>query len=344
MAVFKTGLTAGLVLYLGLACVFFAQESGSNQTGQHPKRLYRIEDDDGNTVFADKIPAELNQYRQERLNARGMVVEKKDKAKSSEQQIMETRLAALRQETQKLIARQKMHDEALLSTYHSENDIADALQVALEGFDTKEKLLESKLKNISRQLDNHIKVAAEYERSGKPLPASLVASIAASRASLVQIQQALQANKDKRQLTENEYRADIERFLFLTESHKKPGKEILVPSVKEANLLGLFYCDNDRQCNKAWHLARDFINQYSTTKPNIFNEKLIMNRPPATDSDISLSLSRISLTDNDYLLFLDILCHNSASGQALCASDQVRAIRSQFRPYMNDVLARARQQ
>lgn len=331
------------VFAFGLVCAFAAQYGWSESASSIEsggRKLYRIDDDKGKTVYTDRIPAELNQYRQKRLNASGRVVEKKEKAKTKEQQVLEARLAALRIEEQKLITRQKMHDEALLSTYHSESDIADALEVKLEGYGIQRKLLETKLKSTSQQLDNYLKVAAQYERSGNKVPGNIATSIEVNQKSITQIQEAIQANLDKEALTKHEYQADIDRYLFLTQSNKKTRDQELLPSVKEANSLGLFYCDNDHQCNKAWQLARDFINQYSTTPPNIFNEKLIMNRPPAISDDISLSLSRISLTDKDYLLFLDILCHDSTPGRELCASDRVRSIRAKFRPYMNDVLAR----
>jgi len=334
-----------------LACAFVLQDDGWAKTAQQQFKdsvsssLYRIDDDQGNTVFTDRVPVELNQYRQERLNASGRVIDKKERAKSEEQEIMEARLAALRVEGQKLIARQKMHDEALLVTYRSESDLEKALQVKLEGFDSQKKSIESRLNNALRQLDNYLQVAAQYERSGETVPNGLAASIAITQKSIGQAQAAIQANRDKKELTKREYQADIERYLFLTQTNQKnSGLQYLVPSVKEANSLGLFYCDNDHQCNKAWHLARDFINQYSTTLPNIFNEKLIMNRPPATSTDISLSLSRIALTDKDYLLFLDILCHDSELGRELCASDKIREIRAKFRPYMNDMLARTGKQ
>jgi len=323
-------------------CAFSSQVVAAKRpTKTTPKSLFRIEDEQGRTIYTDQIPAEKNSLRQERLNPQGRAVETKEKERSREQQIMDARLAALRVEEQKLIARQKLHDEALLSTFHSKEDIAAALEVKMQGFAEQRQLLQSSLKQTSDQLDYYLKVAAEFERSGQKPSAAVVNNIALTQQKIEQVQAAIRGNMDKQQLTQHEYEADVERYLFLTQTTKKTREEALVPSVKDANSLGLFYCDNDHQCNKAWHLARDFINQYSTTQPNIFNEKLIMNRPPATSTDISLSLSRIALTDNDYLLFLDILCHDSATGRELCASDRVKDIRARFRPYINDVLARS---
>ncbi|MDP3905281.1 MAG: hypothetical protein Q8Q40_15095, partial [Methylococcaceae bacterium] len=78
--------------------------------------------------------------------------------------------------------------------------------------------------------------------------------------------------------------------------------------------------------------------------PDVFNDKLIMNRPPAIDTDLSLSLSKIPVNDDEYQLFLDIRCRDSLPGKDLCASQRIKDIRSAFRPYVNDALSRAAQQ
>ena len=116
--------------------------------------------------------------------------------------------------------------------------------------------------------------------------------------------------------------ADIARFLFLTQSAKDLAPRAKIPSIKEANELGLFYCENDHQCKKAWEIGRIFVNLHSTTEADVYNEKLIMNRPPPKDSDISLSLSKLTINDDDYQLFLDIRCRDSLAGKELCASQK----------------------
>lgn len=304
------------------------------------RKMYRLEDEKGKTLYTDQIPAEKNVYQQEILNAKGRPIQAKEKAKSLEQQILENRLAELRKEAAKLIARQKIHDDALLGTFHSSDEIAAALTAKMQGFDGERKVIETNLKNATEQLNSHFKTAADFERNGQQVPEMTLSNIKANQQQIEKLKLALRANLDRQKLSREEYNADIQRFLFLTQTTKKSKEETLIPSIKEANSLGLFYCDNDHQCNKAWTIARNFIDKYSTTEPNIFNDKLIMNRPPSKDTDISLSLSRIALTDNDYLLFLDIICQESAPGRELCSSSKVKEIRSLFRPFINNALSR----
>lgn len=307
------------------------------------KLMYRMEDEQGRVIYSDKIAPDKAKYQRELLNKKGRPIETTEKARSKEQQALENRLMALRQAQEKIIARQKIHDDALLSTYHSTDDISAVLTEQMQAFESQQAALGNSLKNATKQLSNALKVAAGFERNGQEVPKVNLDSIKAAQQQIEQIKTAIQANVDKQELVRDEYHADIERYLFLTQSVKKPSSDLTIPNIKEANALGLFYCENDHQCNKAWEIARTFVNQHSTTLPDVFNDRLIMNRPPSKDTDISLSISRIEITDNDYELFLDIHCHESMPGQQLCASQKIRDIRSSFRPYVNDALSGASQ-
>lgn len=305
------------------------------------KRMYRLQDQYGNTLYSDQVPPEQAQNRRELLSPQAMVLDVVEKAKTKEQIELDLRLAELRKEEEKLIAKQRVNDHALLSTFHSEDEIQSAMTVKMQDFDNQKRSLEETLGNVTQQLDNQQKAAAEQERGGQPVSAKLLEDIKSSQKQIIQLNKAISVNNDKKEQVRNEYLADIDRYLFLTQSVKKPKEDdgSARPNIQQANALGLFHCDNDHQCNKAWEIARQFVNRHSTTMPDVYNEKLIMNRPPAVETDISLSLSRIAITDNDYELFLDIHCHNSIAGEELCSSDKIRELRASFRSYVNNALA-----
>ena len=307
------------------------------------KKLYRMVDQYGNTLYSDQVPPEQAPNRRETLSPSARVLEVTERAKSREQQDFERRLAALRKEEEKLIAKQVIHDNPLLSTFHSEDEIRVALKAKMQLFDDQRKVIENSLQNAQSQLQSWEKNAASVERNGQTVSPKLLENIKSAQTQVERIQKEIRANIDKKNMTEDEFHADIARYLFLTQSVKKPTKQAVLPSIQEANALGLFHCENDHQCNKAWEIARVFVNRHSTTKADVYNDKLIMNRPPATEADISLSLSRIAITENDYQLFLDIHCHNSSIGEELCSSQKVRDLRHSFRAYVNDNLSRAAQ-
>jgi len=306
------------------------------------KKMYRWVDDQGNTYFSDQVPPDQTKHRRDLLSRTGRVVESTEKAKTKEQQDFEARLAELRRAEEKLIQRQRTHDRVLLSTYRTKDDLIASVEVKMQSLETQKKALEGDLKRLIQQIEEQQKKAAAFERNGEKVPKELLDHIHSSQQQIQQARLAISDHVTKQSQAKKEYDANIERFLFLTQTYNYGARSKLA-SIKEANELGLFYCENDRQCNKAWEIARAFVEFYSTTAPDVFNDKLIMNRPPATDTDLSLSLSKIPINENDYQLFLDILCRDSLPGRELCASQRVKDIRSAFRPYVNDALSRAAQ-
>lgn len=308
------------------------------------KKMYRWVDDKGNTFFADQVQPKDNKYQRDSLSKSARVLEVTEKAKTKEEQELEKRLVRLRKDEAKIINRQKMYDNALLNTYHSKADLLMAIKSKMDAFDRQNQVIKGNLTRLQQSLEAQQKEAAALERDAQPIPNKLLSDIKATKKQIQEVQTAIDQQKEKQEQIKKSDQADIARFLFLTQSSNGNRNLAKIPSIKEANELGLFYCENDRQCNKAWEIARTFVEYYSTTPPDVYNDKLIMNRPPATDTDISLSLSKIPLTEDDAQLFLNIHCRESSLGKELCESQKVKDIRSTFSPYVNDALSRAAQQ
>ena len=305
------------------------------------KRMYRWVDEHGETYFSDQVPPEQAQHSRASLSKTGRVLEVTEQAKTKEQQEQDKRLEELRKQQEKLIASQKIHDKALLSSFRSKEDMLLAIQAKMETLDAQKNIIEGNLNRLTEHFNNQQKEAASFERDAQLVPKKLLDEITLSQNRIEQTQSALRCHIEKQNQIKKTDEADIARFLFLTQSTKDLAPRVKIPSIKEANELGLFYCENDYQCNKAWEIGRNFVNFYSTTEADVYNEKLIMNRPPPKDSDISLSLSKLTINEDDYQLFLDIRCRDSLAGEKLCTSPEIKAIRFSFRSYINDALSRA---
>jgi len=304
------------------------------------KKMYRWVDEHGDTYFSDQVPPEQTQHSRASLSKTGRVLEVTEKAKTKEQLEQEIRLEELRKQQEKLIASQKVHDKALLSTFRSKEDMLLAIQTKTDTIEKQKNIIEGNLNRFTDQLKKQQKEAAIFERDAQPVPKKLLDEIKLSQNRIEQTLNTLRSHIEKQNQIKKVDEADIARFLFLTQSTKDLAPRAKIPGIKEANELGLFYCENDHQCQKAWEIGRIFINFYSTTEADVYNEKLIMNRPPPKDTDISLSLSKLTTNDDDYQLFLDIRCRDSLAGKALCAGQKVKDLRSSFRTYMNDALSR----
>ena len=304
------------------------------------KKMYQWADERGDTYFSDQVPPDQAKHRRASLSKSARVIEVTEKAKTTEQLEQHKRLEILRKQQEKIIAAQRIHDKALLSTFHSKEDFFLAIETKTQALFSQKKLAEDNLNRFKYQLKFQQKEAAVFERDAKTVPKKLLDEIRLTKNKIEQSRSDFRSLIEKQDQAKKTDEADIARFLFLTQTTEDIAKKANIPSIKEANELGLFYCENDHQCNKAWTIGRTFVNFYSTTEADVYNEKLIMNRPPPRDADISLSLSKLAINEDDYQLFLDIRCRDSAAGQELCASQRVKDIRSSFRTYINDALSR----
>jgi hypothetical protein len=310
----------------------------------HAKKMYKLVDENGDTYFSDQVPPGQAKLKRASLSKTGRVLEVTEKAKTKDQLEQEKRLEKLRKQQEKLIANQKNHDKALLSTFNSKEDMLLFIQKKMVTLDNQKNIIEGNLNHFTEQLKKYQKEAAVFERDAQPVSKKLLDEIKLTKNLIEQTQSVLRSHIRKQNQIKKIDEADFMRFSFLTQSIEDLAPKAKIPSIKEANELGLFYCENDRQCTKAWEIGRIFVNIHSTTQADVYNEKLIMNRPPPKDSDISLSLSKLTINDDDNQLFLDIRCRDSSAGRELCASQKVKDIRSSFRVYINDALLRGAQQ
>jgi hypothetical protein len=323
--------TASLCL-IGLICLFSSQAALA-------KKMYRWVDEHGNMFFSDQVPPEHVGYRRESLNEKGRVVDVTPQARTKEQLEQDKQLEALRKAQEKIIAKQQSHDQVLLSTFRNIDDMRAMLENNIKTLEIQKSVLQSNLKRFESQLATQQKQAAADERNGKRSPKALLERIKSTEGQIQLTQTEIGKQSEKILQAKAANAADIERYKFLTQSDSDAPTAKAETAQNKMPELGLFNCDSEAQCTKAWTIARSFINTHASTGADIDTDKLIMSKAPAKDSDLSLSISRIGDGNGRQQLFLDIRCRESSLGAELCASQKVRDIRSAFRPYIESALA-----
>jgi hypothetical protein len=300
-------------------------------------KTYKWVDDSGNTSFSDQVSPEEAKYRRETLSKQGRVVEVTEEEKTKKQQEQEYRLKQLRQKQEKVIQSQKAHDDALLRSYHTKEEMMVELKAKTQAMEGQRKLIESEMKQQIERLDTKQKSAGNFERNAQPIPPNLIEEIKGIQVEIERTKKTINESLAIQQKLTNEYETNMKRFLVLTQPDKSEQNN-KVASIEEADALGLFRCENDYQCKKAWEIASIFVDTYSTTPPDVITDKLIMHALPTKDNDISLSIAKIPSKDDEDQLFIDIHCRESSLGKELCASTKTRALRATFRPYVNERL------
>jgi hypothetical protein len=326
------------IFFISLLIAAFGLAAGQ---AAYAKKMYRWVDENGKTYLSDQVPPEQVRHRREELSETGRVVQVTNKAKNREQIELDRRLEALRKQQESIIAKQKINDKVLLSTFRNLNDMQEALKKKMHAMNSQILILHGNKSRAESELENLLKRAAALERSGEKIPPFLAEDINKAKALVQAVEAEIEKQDDKTRQVKSGFEADIERYKFLIHSDAEAPQEMSdkTADMKAAVELGVYLCGNPVQCAKAWESAHRFVRTFSTTPPDIDNEKLLKTAEPAADSDVGLSVSKIDMGNHQQQLFLDIRCRQSSLGMELCASDKVRDIRTSFRTYIENGVA-----
>ena len=303
-------------------------------------KMYRWVDKNGHVYYSDKVPPSQSKLERNVLSNSGRLIETVRAAKTQEEIDLEKRLAILRAEQEKIIAKQKSTDKVLLSTFRNVDDLRLTLNGQLQAVDAQKRVYEKNQEHLREDLARARKRAAKAERRGKKVPVAILNDIAQIEkdieASYLDINKVLEQRKG----IEGKFEKEIVRFMFLTKTNKSNAKKVsnAMAELKSANTLGLYNCMDDKNCQLAWEEARQFVLLNSTTGISFSTDTLIMGNDSKQESDISLSVSKSTRKNKKFSIFLDIRCHKSSLGAELCLSKQVDLIRRSFRPYIESAL------
>ena len=298
-------------------------------------KLYKWVDAEGNVQFSDKVPPEHAKQERKILNQQGLTVDTIERAKTPEELAREKRIAELRAEQQRLIAEQAARDRVLLNTFRSEDDIILARDGKLAAVDVLIKVTRGSITRMETRLTEMQNNAARMERSGETVSARYLGQIDDLRRQIKDAQASIVAKKNEKQRIRAKYDEDAERFRML--SSLGPGRETGEQTVSKdrAQLISSFVCKDATTCEQAWPLAKAYVRQHATTPVEMLSDSIIMTRAPRRDQDIGITVSRIPQQDGGgFLLFVDVQCHDSASGAQFCKGEKVAAIRAGFQPHI----------
>ncbi len=294
-------------------------------------KLYRWVDADGKIHYTDKLPPSQASQARSELNERGMEVKKVDRAKTSQELAQEKELQRLRKERQKIIEKQQAEDRVLLRTFRSEDDIIMAQDGKLTAIDVMIQIAISNIKQVKAQLVDMQNSAAGQERRGRKPSKKLLAEIAGSRQHLKDSYATIIAREKDKKKIRQKAQSDLKRFLEL----KKLRSEQMPDAAQLAIASQLDYvvlCQDTKTCNAYWKKAVDYVLKNATTKIKIKSDSVIITAPPVSDTDISITLSRIKRKKaQGEHLFFDLQCKPSPLGEKFCNSDRVISIKRGFR-------------
>lgn len=304
-------------------------------------KMYRWENDDADSmIFSDIRPSDQADRRIEALNKNAQVVAVIEKEKTPAQKALYRHFLKLRKQQQAVIDQQKEKDDALLRNFHNTQELELALQDKMSSFDIQINVVKRNLDRLNTQLNQQQNFAAQFEKDGKKVPRKTAKDIASSKAQLKSTQSDISTRLTQKENMRQEYQKNMARLTFLTQSRINSQKHTFNTTigVKNESELGVYTCTSALLCDKAWGLAKQFINTHSTTSLYLETNELIMSQDPSKKTDMSLSVSKENLSTSKQQLFLDMRCHLSSLGKERCGSLEAQNIRYSFNSFIQSGL------
>jgi hypothetical protein len=179
------------------------------------QKLYRWVDAEGKVHYTDALPPEaVNQARDE-INSSGVTVNRVDRALTEEERAAKRIADAEAERLANIKAEQDKMDAALMGSYATEADLARAYR---ERFDLLDQSLEAArvgIRSQEKSLEDQLAHAGSLERGGKPVPATVQSSIAASRKQVEDQREYLRRRETELQNLQAEYDRILERYRLL---------------------------------------------------------------------------------------------------------------------------------
>jgi len=297
-------------------------------------RLYKWVDEQGNIHYSDKLPPTAVKNPYSKLDERGLVIEKKERAKTPEELAREKALKKLREQQKRQLEEQKARDKVLLNTFRSEDDIILARDGKLATYDAQIRIAYTNIERLKAWLETQKKKAAALERKGQRVPQKLLSEIENTRKQIkANYESILRQEKDK-ELIRKKYAADLARFRELKalksanrgnrKEEKRSSYNVIVETVVA--------CDQTVDCGKVWEKAKAYARRYATTPIYVDTHRMFMTQPPRNKNDLSITVSRLHPEENQpEIIFLDVACKKQVANETWCKTEKAQEIRANFR-------------
>lgn len=179
---------------------------------------YKWKDAQGNLHFDDVLPPEAMQVGYDIVNVNGLVIKHVERLRTPEE-IKADEAAAVRKATDKRIAdEQAKADQQTLAAYPTEADLVDGQKAQLAMLDQNIHATEISLQSQEKSLTEMLSHAAELDRNGKPVPATLQNQIDTLRRNIEQ-QKAYIASKGQEKIDAvKRFEGELERYRRLREA------------------------------------------------------------------------------------------------------------------------------
>jgi len=158
------------------------------------------------------VPPEFAQKGHKEISTSGTVVKEIERAKTAEELARDAELAKQREAETRAAEERKKHDEMLMKTFSTTDEIAMARKGKFAIIDNEVKISRQQLANAEQALQEFYKKAAGYERNGKPVNARLAGNIERAEAQVEKYKTFIASKEEEKTALTAKFEYDIQRF------------------------------------------------------------------------------------------------------------------------------------
>ena len=232
-------------------------------TAAFAERMYKWVDENGQVHYSNRVPPEASKQERRVINEQGRTLKVYRAPMTEEEKAEEKRLAELEARKEKILEQRRIHDRSLLATYSSMEDMLLARDGKVFSIEALIQLTNSRITSMQERLLQLSDEAAEYERSGKHLPAPLQQQITNIREQLAKNAEFSADKQLEMEDIKQKFDADIKRFNELT-------SEIPAETARKRQLAALERIKNNPDIKLDRH-DRTLLASYATDEDLIFD-------------------------------------------------------------------------
>lgn len=163
----------------------------------------------------EKVPPEFAQKGHQEMSKQGVVVGKKERAKTKEELVEAARQAQIAEQEQKVKDEKAKQDKILLDTFTSVADIETVRDDKLAVIESSITLTNKRNEKTQEDLDKRIQAAAAEERAGNTPNEALLKDIEDLRSRIKNNNSFIEGKRKEQDVVKAEASVDIERFKML---------------------------------------------------------------------------------------------------------------------------------
>jgi len=176
------------------------------------RNRYKWHDGEGNLHYDDALPVEALKFGYDVVDSRGLVVKHVDRAKTPEE-LKAEELAAEQRATERRAAEERAKaDQQTLAAYPTEKELIGSQEAQLQMLDQNITATQASLQSQEKSLTEMLSHAADLDRNGKPVPATLQSQIDSLRRNIEQQKTYIVTKQKEKEESEKKFAVDLARY------------------------------------------------------------------------------------------------------------------------------------